>query len=180
MVSWKDEDWTRFQESSDPPLKDWQIAKLVSAVDSVREKAETGFNDEVKSANIGYVNVRNVTLEKVEIKKDLLEFLGEFEVDEDAFDYATMYEEAKKNVDKQGFIIPGSLTKAYYRQKLAILNSKSVVSKDVEEVKRKADEARSRIRETPSSIRHKTNPNRPKSIDDAAESVLADLRVGRA
>ena len=179
MVGWKTADWIKYEESFEVAPKPWQISKLQAAADAVIEKAQAAFNDEMKVENVKYVDFRNLTAEKEAIKEDLLALLSEMDIDESEFDYASMYDEAKKNRDKDGFIKPGSLSKAYYKQKFDILNSKSVVSKDMEEVKRKAAEARKKINEPPPGpVSRKQQQARHRSIDDVSDDVLKSIRSG--
>lgn len=176
MLTWEDPQWTKYQE--DNSLKDWQIANMVRKRDEVLGRAEVAFNAEITTANQAYVNLRNLSLEREKVGKALDDLLATTDIDESLFDFDAMFEEAAKDKDKQGFIIPGALMDAYRKQEKKLLAGKSIVKKDLDDNIRKNNEKKGNIRESGGGPKPGANTKR-QSMESAEEEIRKGIKQGK-
>jgi hypothetical protein len=178
MLGWTDADWTAYAEENS--LRDFQVTKIMSRVDAVRDIAQAEYNDgTVTAINDSTLDSEHEQVKALVAKKGLND---EFTPD--------LYNEVlsrvlsdEKNFKKSGIRREGVVVAAVAEELLSLY-----ASKQVKDAKRKADEDIASGRERKAGLTS-TGQSRetfkgPKgkpaaNLDDAAERAIADYKSGK-
>ena len=154
MLSWKDEDWDRYQDENS--LKDRHIIRLQDQVKAVIDKANQLTDRDMSIASVAVNN--NHILEQA--TKQVREMIADSGIDAEKFDYKAALDSAMAKRDKAGRIPAGAIEAEAAKQITKIMRSSSPVKKDLAD---EAARAKGRIK-TPGGGGKVTDENDSKTL----------------
>lgn len=125
MLRFTKADWNKFQD--DNGVRDHEVMDLKNDVREIVRKTNELTSQDMRVANIAYVNNYTIREETAAIR----DMVAEAKVDIDKFDWEAVFEAAMKKVGKDGELKPGVLTAEATKHILKVISGSTPIKRDL-------------------------------------------------